>query len=61
MDQKELLALAEAIDSLRENLTPMVAALVNDGFTDQQARIIVTSAFALATGQTLNTDEGEQP
>lgn len=35
-------ALAEGMDQLREVLRAMVAGLVSDGFTDEQARRLVT-------------------
>lgn len=35
-------ALATALDSMRETLRAMVAGLVADGFTPEQAHVIVT-------------------
>jgi len=40
--------LAESIDNLRETLRAMVAAVMADGFTEEQAREIVTGVFAIA-------------
>lgn len=37
--------LAIAMDNLREVLRGMVAGLVNDGFTDREARAIVTQVM----------------
>jgi hypothetical protein len=38
-------ALATAMDNMREVLRGMVAGLVNDGFTDREARAIVTQVM----------------
>lgn len=46
MQHEELQKFAAEIDEFRENLGAMVISLVNDGFTDAQARIIITSLFA---------------
>lgn len=35
--------LADSMDEIREALNAMVAAMVSDGFTEEQAREIVTS------------------
>jgi hypothetical protein len=48
MKSEELLdyvALAESLDALREMLRAMVAALMDDGFTEKQARAIATGVF----------------
>lgn len=39
--------LAQATESMREVLGVMVAGLVTDGFTDEQARAIVTSLMVM--------------
>lgn len=41
---------AEAIDLMRESIRAMVASLVDDGFTDEQARILVVSVLGNKTG-----------
>lgn len=41
-------ALASGMDQLRETLKIMVAGLVEDGFSEDQARMIVTGLFAPA-------------
>lgn len=42
MDFSEL---AKAIDEMRETLRAIIAALVEDGFTDAQARELVVAMF----------------
>lgn len=41
--------LANGIDDVRETLREMVAGLVADGFTDEQARTIIAGVFARKT------------
>jgi uncharacterized membrane protein YebE (DUF533 family) len=38
--------LAQALEEVRETLRAMVAGLVADGFTDEQARSIIVSMYA---------------
>lgn len=44
-----LIALAYLADTIRENSAALVAGLMNDGFTDEQARAIVAGYFAVLT------------
>jgi len=39
--------LAESVDALREILSVMVAGLMNDGFTEREARAIIAGALAV--------------
>ena len=39
--------LADALDEVREELGAMVAGLVSEGFTDEQARWLVVGAMTL--------------
>lgn len=39
-------SLAESVDTVREITRAQVAALIEDGFTERQARIIVTGIWA---------------
>jgi hypothetical protein len=40
--------LADRLDEVRETLTVMVAGITADGFTDEQARVIVASIFQMS-------------
>lgn len=51
--------LAEGLDEIREMLRAMVAAIVADGFTEEQARSIVTGWFTLVGKGDSKTDEEE--
>lgn len=44
-------ALADALDVMRETLRAMVAGLVADGFTDDQAHAIVTVTVIRSAAQ----------
>lgn len=44
--QSEYIKLAEAVDEVRETVRALVAALVQDGFTDREARTIAAGVFA---------------
>ena len=46
MDAKDYQELADNLDQMREILRAMVAGLIADGFSDQQAREIVLSEIA---------------
>lgn len=39
--------LAQGIEQMREMIRAMVAGLVADGFTDEQARAIIAGMFAM--------------
>lgn len=41
--------LAEGIDEMREALQAAVAAMVEDGFTEREARVILAGSFAALT------------
>ena len=41
-------ALAETVDDMREMTRALVAGLVADGFTEREARTVVTSMLAMA-------------
>lgn len=42
-------ALAEGLQNLRETLAIMVAGLINDGFSEEQARVIITGVMSHKT------------
>lgn len=44
--QEVYLKLAQGVDDVREIVRALVAALVQDGFTDREARVITASVFA---------------
>jgi hypothetical protein len=46
MDAKDYQELADNLDQMREILRAMVAGLIADGFTEQQARELVVSVVA---------------
>jgi uncharacterized membrane protein YebE (DUF533 family) len=46
MNQKDYQELAQNVEDMREILRAMVAGLIADGFSDQQAREIVLSVIA---------------
>lgn len=41
MNAPDPLAILDALNELRETLRGMVAGLITDGFTDEQARVLV--------------------
>lgn len=43
--------LARGVDEIREMVRAVVAALVDDGFTDEQAREIVTAIYRVTEAQ----------
>ena len=57
VNQKDIENLADSIDNVREALGAMVAALVADGFTDEQAREIVTSLMTMSTKKDSDDDD----
>jgi uncharacterized membrane protein YebE (DUF533 family) len=50
-------ALAEGIDEMREMVRAMIAGLVADGFSDEQARAIVAGFFAVMGGKKQEGDD----
>jgi uncharacterized membrane protein YebE (DUF533 family) len=47
-DSLDYAELAQGLDQMREVLAAMVAALIADGFTEEQAREITTAIFSRA-------------
>lgn len=43
--------LAQSVDAMREMVRALVAGLVDDGFTDEQARTIVAGIFGSGTSK----------
>lgn len=55
----DTVALATAVDEIRETLRAVVAGLMNDGFSEEQARAIATGIMArMGKGSSDEQDEG---
>lgn len=58
MDYEEL---AKSVDNVRESLRALVAGLMEDGFTDEQARSLVVSMFQMFAKADDETEEEGPP
>lgn len=54
----DVTALAEAVDQIRETIRAVVAGLMSDGFSEEQARAITTGIMARMGQRSDEQDEG---